>query len=108
MNSQLPELLQINQRTPRDIVRGAPLIDGSFRPEEEHCRSCKNKIVPPMRGRHREMRDVRFQYRLTIFHFKRQWFASVTIRSMTDRIAMQRGRNAVGIPNTVRVILLSV
>src|SRR5262249_28365378 len=70
-NSELPKLLEINQRSPRNLVRRAPLIDGLFRPEEEHGRSRENEIVPPMRGRYREMRDVRFQNRRAIFYFKR-------------------------------------
>src|SRR5438105_14811364 len=79
MNSQLPKLLQINERASRNVVCRAPLIDGLFRPEEEHRSSRKNEIVPPMRRRHSEMRNVRFQNRLTVFHFERQWFASVSI-----------------------------
>src|SRR5207249_10231613 len=108
MNRQLPKLLQINERASRDVVRCAPLIDGLFRPEEEHGSSGKNEIVPPMRRRHGEMRDVRFQNWLTVFHFQRQRFASVSIRSAADRIAMQRRCNSVGVPNAIRVIVLAI
>src|SRR5262249_42948953 len=104
MNSQLPKLLQINERASRNVVRRAPLIDGLFRPEEEHGSSRKNEIVPPMRRRHSEMCDVRFQDRLTVFHFEHQRFASVSIRSAADRIAMQRRCDSVGVPNAIRVI----
>src|SRR5437899_1805741 len=99
MNSQLPKLLQINERASRNVVRRAPLIDGLFRPEEEHGSSRKDEIVPPMRRRHSEMRDVRFQNRLTVFHFERQRFASVSIRSAANRIAMQRRCDSVDVPN---------
>src|SRR5262249_4934162 len=34
MNRELPKLLEIDQRPPRNLVRRAPLIDGLFRPEE--------------------------------------------------------------------------
>src|SRR6266700_1497281 len=108
MNSQLPKLLQINQRASQNVVRRAPLIDGLFRPEEEHGSSRKNEIVPPMSRRHSEMRDVRFQNRLTVFHFERQRLASVSIRSATDRVAMQRGCDSVGVPNAIRVIVLAI
>ncbi len=104
MNGQLPKLLQINERSLRNVVRRAPLIDGLFRPEEEHRSSRKNEIVPPMRRRHSEMHDVRFQNRLTVFHFERQRFASVSIRSATDRVAMQRRCDSVGVPNAIRII----
>src|SRR5262249_30180167 len=63
MNGELPQLLEIHEGPSRDIMRGAPLIDGLFRPEEEHRCSSENEIVPPMRCRDREMRDVRFQNR---------------------------------------------
>ena len=108
MNSQLPKLLQINERASRNLVRRAPLIDGLFRPEEEHGSSRKNEIVPPMRRRHSEMRDVRFQNRLAVFHFERQRFASVPIRSAANRIAMQRRCDSVGVPNAIRVIVLAI
>ena len=108
MNSQLPKLLQINERASRNVVRRAPLIDGLFRPEEEHGSSRKNEIVPPMRRRHSEMRDVRFQNRLTVLHFERQRFAGVSIRSAANRIAMQRRRDSVGVPNAIRVIVLAI
>ena len=70
MDSELPELLEIHEWTPRNVMRRAPPIDRLFRPEEEHGRSGKNQVVPPMSRRHREMRDVRFQDRLAILHFK--------------------------------------
>ena len=108
MNSQLPKLLQINERASRNVVRRAPLIDGLFRPEEEHGSSRKNEIVPPMRRRHCEMRDARFQNRLTVLHFERQRFAGVSIRSAANRIAMQRRRDSVGVPNAIRVIVLAI
>src|SRR5438093_73224 len=104
MNRQLPKLLQINERASRDVVRRAPLIDGLFRPEEEHGSSGKNEIVPPMSRRHSEMCDVRLQNRLAVFHFERQWFASLSIRSAANRIAMQRRCDSVGVPNAIRII----
>jgi len=79
VNSELPKLLQIDEWASRNVVRRAPLVDGLFRPEEQHGCSRKNEVVPPMRRRHGEMRDVRFQNRFTIFHFERQRFASVPI-----------------------------
>ena len=60
MNSELPELFQMNQRASRNFMRCAPLIDGFFRPEEEHGRSGKDEIVPPMGGGDGEVRDIRF------------------------------------------------
>jgi hypothetical protein len=69
MDGEVPELFEGNKRTPRNVMRRAPLIDSLFRPEEEHRRSGENEIVPPVRRRHREMRDVRFQDRLAILHF---------------------------------------
>ena len=71
MNGELPQLLEIDEGPSRDIVRRAPLIDGLFRPEEEHRCSSENEIVPPMRRRDHEMRDVRFQNRRASFHFER-------------------------------------
>ena len=85
MNGQLPKLLQIDERASRNVVRRAPLIDGLFRPEEEHGGSRKNEIVPPMRRWHSEMRDVRSQNRLAVFHLERQRFASVSIRRRPKR-----------------------
>ena len=61
-----------------------------------------------MRRRHREMSDERLHDRLAILHFERQRFAGVTIGSMTDCVAMQRGCDPVGIPNAIRVILFTV
>src|SRR5258707_12906235 len=101
MNGQLPKLLQINERSSRNVVRRAPLIDGLFRPEEEHGSSGKNEIVPPMSRRHSEMRDVRFQNRLTVVHFERQRFASASIQSAATGIAMQRRCHAVAVPNAI-------
>jgi hypothetical protein len=70
MDRELPELLEIHKRPPRNVMRRAPQIYRLFRPEEEHGRSGKNEVVPPMSCRHREMRDVRFQDRLAILHFE--------------------------------------
>ncbi len=66
----MPELLKINEWASRNIVRRAPLVDGLFRPEEQHGRSRENEIVPPMRCRHREMGNVRFQNRVTVSYFE--------------------------------------
>src|SRR5438477_12525821 len=103
MNGELPELFEINQRTARNIVSRAPKIDGLFRPEEEHGRSRENEIVPPMRRRNGKMRDVRFQNRRTVFYFKRQRFAGVSILCATGRITIQLDCDSVRIPNAVRV-----
>ena len=70
MDGELPELVEINKRPARNIMGGAPEIDGLFRPEEEHGRSGENEIVPPMRRRLGEVREIRFQNRLTILHFE--------------------------------------
>ena len=78
MNCELPELLEIHQGPSRDIVRRAPPIDRLFRPEEEHRCSGKNEIVPPMRRRDREVRDVRFQNPRAGFHLEHQRLACVT------------------------------
>src|SRR5262245_58646794 len=104
MHRQLPELLQTNERSSRYLLRLAPLIDGFFRPEEEHGRSGKNKIVPPMRRRDREMRDIRLPHRRTVFHFKSQRLAGMSIDCATDRIAVQGRSNTIGIPDAIRVI----
>ena len=72
MNSQLPELLEINQRTSRNFMGSAPLVDGLFRPEEEHGGSRENEVVSPMGGGNGEVRDVRFQNRRAILHFEGQ------------------------------------
>jgi len=71
MQGKLPELIEVDQRSTRNVPAFAPEIDGFFRPEEKHGRSGKNEVVPPMRRRNGEMRKVRFQNRLTVFHFER-------------------------------------
>jgi len=80
MDGKLPELLEIDQRSPREFVSRAPKIDRFFRPEEEHRRSGENNVVPPMRGRNREVRDIRPEDRLIVFHFQRQRLAGETVR----------------------------
>src|SRR5438552_125173 len=100
--------LAMNPRGARRVVRRRTMNDGLFRPEEEHGSSRKNEIVPPMSRRHSEMRDVRLQNRLTVFHFERQRFASVSIRSAANRIAMQRRCDSVGVPNAIRVIVPAI
>jgi hypothetical protein len=89
-------------------MRSAPKIDSFFRPEEEHGRSRKNDIVPPMRDGHSEMRDVWFQNRLVVSNFDRQGLASVAVGCRNDRIGMQRCRNAVCVPNAIREVTPSV
>lgn len=79
MDRELPKLFEINKWTSRNVMRRAPLIDGLFRPEEEHGCSRENEIVPPMRGRHREMRNIGFQNGRAIFHFECQRFAGVAV-----------------------------
>ena len=54
------------------------------------------------------MRDIRVKNRLVVFDFKRQRFAGMTIRCRNDRVGMQRGRNSVRVPNTIRVVTLAV
>src|SRR5262245_7305846 len=108
MNGELPQLLEIHEGPSRNVVRRAPLIDGLSRPEEEHRCSSETEIVPPMRRRAREMRDVRFQNRRAGFYFERQRFARMTIRSAADRITVQRSCDPVSVPHTVRVILLPI
>ena len=79
MNGELPELIEIHERTSRNVMRCAPLIDGFFRSEEKHGRSGKNEIVPPVRRRDREMREVGFQNRCTVFYFENQRLNGVTV-----------------------------
>src|SRR5437762_3501575 len=99
MDGELPELFEVNQRTARNIVSCAPKVDRLFRPEEQHGCSSENEIVPPMRRRNGEMRDVGFQNRFAIFYLQRQRLAGVTIASAADRVGMQRGSNSVSVPN---------
>ena len=70
MHSELPKLLEIDEGPARNFSRFAPKIDSLFRPEEKHGRSGENDVVPPMRGGHREMRDVRSVDGLVVLYFE--------------------------------------
>ena len=68
---ELPQLLEINERSPGNSMRFAPRVDGLFRPEEKHGRSSMNDIVPPMRCGNGEVRDIWLRNRLIFPDFKR-------------------------------------
>jgi hypothetical protein len=68
---ELPQLIEIDQRFSRNSMRSAPRVDGLFRPEEEHGCSGMNDVVPPVRCRNGEVRDIGLRNRLTSSDFKR-------------------------------------
>src|SRR3989442_14280182 len=93
MHGKLPKLIEINEWASRNPMRFAPMVDGLFRPEEEHGCSRKNDVVPPMSCRHGEVSDVRFNYRLTVFHFQRQRLAGKTVGGGKQPVPYDAGAN---------------
>ena len=75
MHSELPKLLEIDERPSRNVMRFTPTIDRLFRPEEKHGRSRVNDIVPPARCGDREVSNVRLWNRAFAFDFKCQSLA---------------------------------
>ena len=70
MDGQLPKLIKIDEWTSWNVVGGAPLINGLFRPEEEHGCSSENDVVPPMGRRHSKVGDIRFRDGPAVFNFQ--------------------------------------
>ena len=67
----MPKLIHGDNWTARTLMRFTPGVDRLFRPEEEHGRSRVKDVIPPMRGGHGEMGDVRERDRLLVLYFER-------------------------------------
>ena len=71
MHSELPELIKVNQRSSRNLMRRAPLVNGLFRPEEEHGSSGEDDVVPPMRRWHGKVGNGQLLNRCAALYFER-------------------------------------
>ena len=75
-------------------MRGAPLTDPFFRPEEKHIASCENNVVPPFGSGNKAMKKPvagrrTFQTNLQIYRF-----TGLLAARMNAPRAMQRRRYA--------------
>lgn len=91
---QVPQLIERDHWSNRNVVFTAPLLDCLFRPEEEHRRSSVDDVHPPTRGWHSKMREAIIWHGLPIFDLQLDRFATKTVFRIDDRILMQRRRNA--------------
>ena len=75
-------------------MRGAPLTNPSFRPEEKHVVSGENNVVPPFGGGNQAMKQPTAGRRTFQTNLQKERFAGLLAAGMNSPGAMQRGRYA--------------
>ena len=86
----------------RAITGSAPAVDVILRPEEQDCGSCKADIVPPRCRGNREVYHTRGIGECTPCRPHGEWVAAIGAAGTYLRLYLEHGRNAKGIPGTVR------
>ncbi len=98
--------MQIQNGTLRSPFGFAPPVDILFRPEEKHCGSRKDNILPPKSSRYSEVHRTFLRHHRTIFHFKQDRLIRITIRGIYNCILLQGSSNAQSVPDTICKIRL--
>ena len=86
-------------------MRGAPLPNPFFRPEEKHVVSGENNVVPPPGSGNQTMKKPAAGRGTFQANLQKERFTGLLAERMNPPRAMQRRRYAEGIPRAVSEIL---
>src|SRR5258708_30283861 len=89
-------------------MRGAPLPNTFFRPEEKHVVSGENNVVPPLGRGNKTMKKPVARQRTFQTNLQIQRFTGLFAPGMNPPRAMQRRRYAERIPGAIREIFLPI
>src|SRR5436309_6506263 len=85
-------------------MRGAPLTNPFFRPEEKHVASGENNVVPPLGCGNKAMKKPATRRRTFQANLQIERFTGLLTARMNSPRPMQRRRNAERIPGAVSEI----
>ena len=89
-------------------MRGAPLPNQFFRPEEKHVASGENNVVPPLGRGDKAMKKPTARRRTFQANLQNERFTGLLAAGMDPPRAMQRRRYTESIPGAISEILCRI
>src|SRR5438270_12174144 len=99
---EFPARLEREDATAREPPRLAPTINVIFRPEEEHCLSREDDIVPPISCRNGKVEKPLAGYS-AVRDCNLHGCTAIAATTVDNRVGLEHGGNAQRIPNAVAV-----